>query len=204
MAGRNENSKRAVLEATSEMLSDATVQQLSIEAIAKRAGVGKTTIYRWWPNKSAVVIDAFMEHHLIHTPIPDDVPVREALVTHVTSLVEQYAGPGGRLVAQLIAESQYDEQILTAFRERFWNGRRAAVLELVKRGVREGELRDDTDAELMVELVYSPVYVRLLLGYRELDREFARAVVDAAFAGIAPATAKTSPGKKRARRITRL
>src|SRR6476469_3913105 len=203
MASRSEESRAAILGATVELLDETTVQKLSIEAIAKRAGVGKTTIYRWWPNKSAVVIDAFMEHHLIHTPIPDDVPVREALITHVTSLVEQYAGPGGRLVAQLIAESQYDDQILKAFRERFWDGRRAAVLELVKRGIRDGELRDDTDAELMVELVYSPVYVRLLLSYRELDREFARAVVDAAFAGIAPATTKTSPGKKRPRRITR-
>ena len=184
-----------MLEATSAMLADATVQQLSIEAIAKRAGVGKTTIYRWWPNKSAVVIDAFMEHHLIQTPIPsDDTSVREAILTHLTSLVEQYAGPSGRLVAQLIAESQYDEQTLQAFRERFWNGRRAALIQLFERGIREGDLRDDIDPELMVEIVYSSIYARLLLGYRELDAQFAEDVIAAAFVGVG---APPTPDKKR-------
>jgi AcrR family transcriptional regulator len=187
MAGRNENSRSAVLEATSELLADVTVQELSIEAIAKRAGVGKTTIYRWWPSKSAIVIDAFIEHHLTRTRIPEGVPVRDALLTHLTSLIEQYAGPRGRWVAQIIAESQYDETTLHTFREQFWDGRRAALLELVQRGIREGELDAGMEPELMVELIYSPVYVRLLLNYRELDRHFAEAVIDAAFAGISPA-----------------
>jgi AcrR family transcriptional regulator len=184
MASRSETSRRAILEATSELLAETTVQKLSIEAIAKRAGVGKTTIYRWWPSKAAVVIDAFVEHHMVHTPIPDDVPVPEALRAHLASLIDQYAGPQGRLVAQIIAESQYDESTLHEFRERFWDGRRAATLALVERGVREGSLRDDLDPSLMVELMYSAVYVRLLFRYRELDRAFAEQIVATAMKGI--------------------
>jgi AcrR family transcriptional regulator len=184
MATRSETSRRAILEATSELLDEKTVQKMSIEEIAKRAGVGKTTIYRWWPSKAAVVIDAFVEHHLIHTPMRDDVPVREAMTEHLASLVEQYAGPRGRLVAQIIAESQYDESTLREFRERFWDGRRATTRALAERGVREGDLRDDVDPELMIELVYSAVYVRLLFGYRTLEREFAESLVDTAFSGI--------------------
>jgi AcrR family transcriptional regulator len=185
MATRSETSRRAILEATSDLLTETTVQKLSIEAISKRAGVGKTTIYRWWPSKAAVVIDAFVEHHLIHTPMRDDVPVRQAMTEHLASLVEQYAGPHGRLVAQIIAEIQYDESTLREFRERFWDGRRAATRALVERGVREGDLRDDLDPELMVEIIYSAVYIRLLFHYRTLDRTFAEAIVAAAFAGIA-------------------
>jgi AcrR family transcriptional regulator len=185
MATRSETSRRAILEATSDLLDETTVQKLSIEAIAKRAGVGKTTIYRWWPSKAAVVIDAFVEYHLVHTPIRDDVPVRQAMTEHLASLVEQYAGPRGRLVAQIIAEMQYDESTLREFRERFWDGRRAATRALVERGVREGDLRDDLDPELMVEIIYSAVYIRLLFHYRTLDRTFAEAIIAAAFAGIA-------------------
>jgi AcrR family transcriptional regulator len=193
MAARSETSRKAILEATSDLLAESTVQKLSIEAIAKRAGVGKTTIYRWWPSKAAVVIDAFVEHHLVHTPIREDLPVPEALREHLASLIEQYAGPQGRLVAQIIAESQYDESTLHEFRERFWDGRRAATRALVERGIREGSLRDDLDPGLMVELMYSAVYVRLLFRYRELDRAFADQIVATAMAGIGTGTPVTAP-----------
>src|SRR5262245_63666559 len=108
MAKRNEASRRSILDATQRLLAqdDITVQKLSIEAIAREAGVGKTTIYRWWPSKAAIVIDAFMENHLLHTPMPTDVSVREALEIHLRSLIRQYAGPPGRLVSQIVAESQ--------------------------------------------------------------------------------------------------
>jgi AcrR family transcriptional regulator len=176
--------REQLLDVTKTLFGERGFHDLSIEAIAKRAGVGKTTIYRWWPSKAAVVIDAFVEHHLVHTPIPDDVPVPEALRAHLASLIDQYAGPQGRLVAQIIAESQYDESTLHEFRERFWDGRRAATLALVERGVREGSLRDDLDPSLMVELMYSAVYVRLLFRYRELDRAFAEQIVATAMKGI--------------------
>jgi AcrR family transcriptional regulator len=184
MASRSETSRKAILEATSELLAETTVQKLSIEAIAKRAGVGKTTIYRWWPSKAAVVIDAFVEHHLVRTPIREDLPALEAITEHLTSLVAQYGSPQGRLVAQIIAECQYDESTLHEFRERFWDGRRAATRALVERAVREGDLRDDLEPDLMVELVYSAVYVRLLFGYRELDRAFAEQIIETAVGGI--------------------
>jgi AcrR family transcriptional regulator len=187
MASRSETSRSAILQATIKLLQDTTVQRLSIEAIAKEAGVGKTTIYRWWPSKAAVVIDAFMEHHLVNTPIPQDVPVRDALVTHLRSLIRQYRGPTGRLVAQIIAESQYDAQTLDDFRTRFWDGRREAVTALVKRGIESGEIRDDVDAELVTEMIYSPVYLRLLFGHRALSEKYADQAVTLAFQGVAAA-----------------
>src|SRR3954463_9524487 len=85
-----------------------TVQKLTVEAIAKRAKVSKATIYRWWPSKAAVVIDAFMENHRTHPRIPEGVPVRASLLAHLKSLISRYACPQGKLVAQIIAEGQYD------------------------------------------------------------------------------------------------
>ena len=160
-----------------------TVQQLSIEAIAREAGVGKTTIYRWWPSKAAVVIDAFMEHHLVKTPIPQDVPVRDALVTHLRSLIRQYRGPTGRLVAQIIAESQYDEDTRALFRERFFDDRYRRVVELIQRGIDNGELPPDTDPALFGEMLYAPVYQRLLFGHRPLEPKLAKALLAQALEG---------------------
>ncbi|MFL5847059.1 MAG: TetR/AcrR family transcriptional regulator [Solirubrobacteraceae bacterium] len=185
MASRSETSRAAILEATVALLDETTVQKLSIEAIAKRAGVGKTTIYRWWPSKAAVVIDAFMEHHLVKTPIADDVPVREALRSHLRSLIRQYRGPSGRLVAQIIAETQYDESTLADFRGRFWDGRREAVHELLERGVKSGEVRKGIDVDLVVEMLYSPVYLRLLFGHRPLNERYADDAIELAFSGVA-------------------
>jgi AcrR family transcriptional regulator len=189
MASRSETSRAAILEATAELLKETTVQKLSIEAIAKRAGVGKTTIYRWWPSKAAVVIDTFMEYHIVKTPIPEGVSVREALRTHLRALIKTYRGPSGDLVAQIIAEGQYDKQTMTDFRERFWNGRRQAVRELVERGQAEGELRADVDPEVLVEMLYAPVYQRLLFQYRPLTQKYADEALEVAYAGMAATTA---------------
>ena len=175
MANRSEASRLSILDATLRLLDNdkMTVKSLSIEAIAKEAGVGKTTIYRWWPSKAAVVIDAFMENHLLHTPVRTDVPVREALAIHLRSLIRQYAGTPGRLVSQILAESQYDPEIRAMFRERFFDDRYEAIIQLVQRGVDDGELSRDIDARTLSEMLYAPVYHRLLIGHRPLDDQFA-------------------------------
>jgi AcrR family transcriptional regulator len=183
MARRSETSRRSILDATLRLLSgdDMTVQKLSIEAIAREAGVGKTTIYRWWPSKAAVVTDAFMENHLLHTPVRTDVPVREALESHLRSLIKQYAGPSGRLVSQLIAEGQYDPQARDMFLERFFYDRYQAIVDLVQLGIDNGELSADLDAELLSEMIYAPVYQHLLFGHRPLHPGLATALVNQAF-----------------------
>jgi AcrR family transcriptional regulator len=193
MAKRSEASRRSILDATLRLLSDddTTVQKLSIEAIAREAGVGKTTIYRWWPSKAAVVIDAFMENHIVHTPVRTDLPVREALERHLRSLIKQYAGPPGRLVSQLIAESQYDPHTRQMFLERFFYGRYQAIIDLVQRGIDNGELPAELDAELLSEMIYAPVYQHLLFGHRPLHPKLATALVNQTFvlAGEKPAPA---------------
>lgn len=160
-----------------------TVQQLSIEAIAREAGVGKTTIYRWWPSKAAVVIDAFMENHVLHTPLRTDIPVPQAIESHLRSLIGQYAGPPGKIVSQIIAESQYDEDTRALFRERFFDDRYRRVVELIQRGIDNGELPPDTDPALFGEMLYAPVYQRLLFGHRPLEPKLAKALLAQALEG---------------------
>ncbi len=122
----------AILNATLKLLETQSLQQVSIEAIAREAGVGKATIYRWWPSKTAVVIEAFQVNHVSHVVVPKGMKPRDALTEVLQLLIKEYAGWEGRVVSQIIAEGQSDPEVLLEFRERFWSDRRAVTLELVK------------------------------------------------------------------------
>lgn len=175
---RSESTRREILAATWRLLEQQTVQSLTIEAIAKEAGVGKATIYRWWDSKALVVIDAFMEHHVMKTPMPRDVPPGEAIARHIASLVREYAGRSGRIVAQIIAEGQSDPVVLRELRERFQDGRRTVVREVLEEWQRRDDVPVPPNIEILSDLLYAPVYMRLLLGHAPLDKAFARQHVE--------------------------
>lgn len=161
-----------------------SLQKLSIERIAREAGVSKTTIYRWWPSKVAVVIDTFLDNHVARTPIREDIPAIDALREHVTSLAEVYSGHEGRLIAQLIAECQHDPAAMAEFKKRFWQPRQEVVTALIRKAAEEGALRGDIPAGVIAELLYSPLYFRLLLQSSPLDRESTRMTLDAVLEGV--------------------
>ena len=173
--GRSDTSRTSILRATLKLLEGSSLQQISIEAIAREAGVGKATIYRWWPSKAAVAIDAFVQYHVAHTHMSRGVPAREALECHLRLLVEQFGGRPGRLVAQILAEGQSDPAVLREFRERFFYGRREAIREVVEQARKAGEFRADLDTDGAMDIMYAPIYFRLLLGHLPLDRAFAQA-----------------------------
>lgn len=164
-----------------------TVQKLSIERIAREAGVSKTTIYRWWSSKVAVVIDTFLDNHIARTPVRQDVPALDALREHLASLAEVYAGAEGRLVAQLIGECQQDETMMAEFKRHFWTPRALVVESLVERAISEGSMRKDLDVQVATELLYSPVYFRLLFQSGPLDAKATDASMQAALRGLAAA-----------------
>ncbi|MDF9277930.1 TetR/AcrR family transcriptional regulator [Arthrobacter sp. EH-1B-1] len=190
MAIRSEGSRRAVLEATMKLLEESgptglTVQKLSIERIAREAGVSKTTIYRWWSSKVAVVIDTFLDNHVARTPVRQDVPAIDALREHMASLAEVYAGNEGRLVAQLIGECQQDEAAMAEFKKHFWIPRAQVVTSLVERAIGEGSMRKDLDAQVVTEMLYAPVYFRLLFQSGPLDAKATDAIMQTALEGLA-------------------
>lgn len=171
---RSEATRLQILDATTKLLQDSSIQAISIEAIAREAGVSKATIYRWWDSKALVVIDAFMENHLVKTPLPLELGPREAIAHHFCALVEQYSGESGRLVAQIIAEGQSDPSILRAFRERFHYGRRAVIREAIEEWKSTGEISADTNIEILMDIIYGAVYMRLMIGHAPLNEEFAK------------------------------
>lgn len=169
---RSESTRRSILGAALSLLQTQSVQSITIEAIAREAGVSKATIYRWWPSKVLVVIDAFMENHIVHTPMLYDVHPAEALVRHWRSLAEQYREWPGQIVAQILAEGQSDQGVLREFRQRFHYGRRAVVREVVEKLSSTHKLPEGLEAEILMDMLYSPIYMRLLWGHAPIDEEF--------------------------------
>jgi AcrR family transcriptional regulator len=197
---RSDPSRMAILDATLKLLEATPLQQISIESIAREAGVGKATIYRWWNSKAAVVIEAFLHTHLSHTPMPKGGSPREALTRHIHLLVDEYAGWSGRIVSQIMAEGQSEPDVLREFRERFWYGRRAVVREVVEDARQRGEFRSDMDTELQMDILYAPIYFRLLMRHLPLDKKFADAHCAAVMQMLAPAQEEFTTAQARKRK----
>lgn len=182
---RSKKSRDAILAATAALLERGGYERLTIEAIASLAGVGKQTIYRWWPSKAAVVMDSFANLAEGQVPLPDtgatETDLRELLRTTFTVLTTTAAGEA---VAGLLAAARNDPDVAQNFRDRFIEQRREAVRTLLRRGVSRGELREELDFEGVVDLIYGPMWYRLLVGHKPLDEKFADTLVRELLTGI--------------------
>lgn len=166
---RSEMSRKAILDATARLLESVPLRNLAIENIAREAGVGKATIYRWWPNKAAIVIDAFFQEVEQRTAFERAPSAAEAIRHQVVRMVHAIGGPIGRIAAQIIAEGQSNPDVLEHFRAVFLRGRRAAATEIFRRGIADGEFHPDLDIELAIDLIYGPIWYRLMVGHQPLD-----------------------------------
>lgn len=173
---RSQESRKAVLDAAWRLIQTTTLRDLSIEAIAREAGVGKTTIYRWWPSKTAVVVDAFLAEVETVLPFPQTETVAAALTQQMQTLVQVFRGDIGQIVAQIIAEGQSDPEALESFRDRFLNLRRNVAREVIMRGIKSGEFDENLDPDLAMDILYGPIYYRLLVQHLPLDDAFATAL----------------------------
>jgi AcrR family transcriptional regulator len=184
---RSTEAEQAILQATRELLVEGGVHGLTIEGVASRAGVAKTTIYRRWRDKDelalAVVLD--MVEQVVELPELGD--TRAELTAFVTAAVNVLGSTlMGRVMQGLVSDLATDPELARAFRERVVSVRDAEVERLVERGIARGDLRPDTDPEMAHEFLIAPVYYRLLLTGRPLDPAFAERNVEAVMRAFAP------------------
>lgn len=167
-----------------ELFEAVGYQRLTIDAIAARAGVGKATIYRWWPNKAAVVMEAFLTTVESDIAFRDSGLARDDLVEQATDLTRLLTERRlGQLVLALLGEAQTDADLAGALREGWQRPRRDAGREVLQRAVDRGELRADCDSELVLDVIYGPIYLRLLFGHAPLGRPDIEQLVDRALQG---------------------
>jgi AcrR family transcriptional regulator len=181
---RSVAAEAAILAAANELLEERCLRDLTAEAIAERAGTSKATIYKWWPNKNHVALDAFLLRTQAEIPTSDTGCALRDFTEQLVLATRFYKSPRGRLLTQFIAEGQSDPELLRLFRERFLRLRRQAVGVIWKKAVDRGDIRSDVDSELFIDLLFSPLVYRLLVGHNPLGDADAEAIVSAVFRGV--------------------
>ena len=186
-----------ILDAVYELLQHKSVRDLTIEEVARRAGVGKPTIYRWWPTKAALVMDMFEERVAPQFNVPEAASAEATIRGQVQALIRLLNGFFGKVSAEIVAEGQSEPDVLREYRERYVLKRRAYSRGLVERAKASGEFRADVDPELLIDMVYGPIYYRLLVGHQPLDKRFGDALVDGVMASVKPSPTRPAPARRR-------
>lgn len=170
------------------LLEEGSFDTFSIEAVAARAGVAKTTIYRWWKSKAELAVDAFLEAVAAEVPFPpgETDPVREQFRKALRRTCRLYRGPVGRFMRSVAAAALADEQVRSLWWERFFAVRRAAIAARLAESAERGEIRRDHDPEVVLDALFGPVVYNLFLtGRPPTDGRMDR-IVDMVFDGLEP------------------
>jgi AcrR family transcriptional regulator len=181
---RSLEAEASILKAALYLLERKPLRQVTADAIAQRAGVSKATIYKWWPNKSMVALDAYLGGMTERVSMPDTGCAEKDFTEQLKSVTTFYRSPLGRLFCQFIAEGQSDAGFLAQFRERFLFARRDAARVMWRRGVDRGEIRKEIDGEIVLDLIYGPMIFRLLAGHGSLNDHESEAMIQAVFCGL--------------------
>jgi AcrR family transcriptional regulator len=182
---RSERSHEAILAATQELLVERSYRELTIEGIAARAGVGKQTIYRWWPSKAALVLEAYLTGAEAVAPPPQHATAHEDVSALLGWLIAVLAEPtGGHVIAGLVGDLQHDPDLAEGFHHDVVPARREAMLAALERGRERGEISADADLELAVDALHGAVFYRLLLSGEPLDATFADSLAAQTLSGL--------------------
>lgn len=194
---RSEAARLAILRTTLKLLGKNGFADLTIEEIADRAGVGKATVYRWWPNKGALIADAFANSTTRRLRFPDTGSVYTDMSSQMRQLIKVFRSPRGRIVSAILAAGQTDKDLIAAFRERFLWPRRREAYATLDRGIRRGELRKDIDRDLLLDSLYGPIYMRFLIQHDRLSPRFVNRLCALVLIGARPV-----PKMRRGRPLT--
>lgn len=191
---RSEASRKAILRAASELLLEHGLHSISMDAVAERAGASKATIYRWWPSKELLALDALFSDWAPAAGAGYDTGslAGDLLALTLPWARQLAAKPYGRVIAALITGAQSDPRFAEVYRARFLQPRRDLARVIFNRAIERGEIPADTDIEIALDLLYGPFYHRVLHGHAQLTDRFTRAIVDHVITAVARA-----PGRAR-------
>ena len=184
-------SHTVIMDAVYALLQEKSVRDLTMEEVAKRAKVGKPTLYKWWRTKATLVLAMLCERMAPNLEKPSDLTAEESLRFRVRSLIDSFKGPFGKIVAGLIAEGQSEPAILQEFFDRWVRPRRNATIADLQRGKDAGELRSETEPELMNDAIFGAIYYRFLLHLGPLSRRFGEELVEQAIRGHRSGSARS-------------
>jgi AcrR family transcriptional regulator len=186
---RSETAHRAILAAAAELLLDHGLHAVSMDAVAERAGVSKATIYRWWAKKEILALDMLFTEWSAVTPQQyESGLLRSDLIALLRAWARLASGrPYGRVVAALLAQARTAPAFSAEYQRRILEPRRDQARMIFAHAVARGELSGETKIEVAIDLLYGPLYHRLLHGHAPLDDQFVDDIVDMALRGLQPA-----------------
>jgi len=176
-------SHAAIMDAVYALLEEKSVRDLTMEEVAKRARVGKPTLYKWWPTKATLVLAMLCERMAPNLAMRTVLTAEESLRFRVRQLIKVFNGPFGKIVAGLIAEGQSEPAIRREFFDRLVSPRRTATIADLQRGKNAGELRSDTEPDLLNDAIFGAIYYRFLLRSGPLTRQFGEELVEQVIRG---------------------
>src|ERR1700722_207048 len=183
---RSERARLAILEATADLLIEGGLSAATIEAIAARAGVSKVTIYKWWPTRGAVAIDAYFHRYQQTITFEDSGDVAHDLTVQIQALAEAFRGRAGQVMAELIGQAQSDAPLAETLRARWIQPRREMTGMVLRRAVDRGQIRPDTDIDILMDQLYAPLYYRITVRHQPLGEALAPALVRNILDGVRP------------------
>jgi AcrR family transcriptional regulator len=184
-----------VFRVVGEILLGEGIADLTFERVARLSGVSKTTLYKWWPSKGALALDGYFHAVEETLAFEDTGDIRADLLNQLRAFARiMTATPAGRVVTELIGQSQTDEDLAVAFRSLYSGERRRLAGERLKRAQEQGQIRDDVDVQVLVDQLWGAVYHRLLIPDEPVTDAFVTALVSNLIDGISPSNA-TPPSR---------
>jgi AcrR family transcriptional regulator len=167
-----------------QQVFDVGFRAVSVESIAAKAGVGKTTIYRRWPNKAAVVMDAFLQEIGPVIEYPRTPMATESIRLQMRALARAFRGKFGALIKAILGEAQFDPELAEAFRDRWIRPRRQLARVTFEQGILNEELRPDLDIDTAIDALYGGIYYRVQTGSGPLSEAYVDELFDHVMGGL--------------------
>jgi AcrR family transcriptional regulator len=176
---RDPRTRTTILAAARALLDRGGLTAVTIEAIANKSGVSRPTIYRYWPNAPAVAMAAFLDASGAPTANKAGRSPRAALRAQLHAVADAFAAPAGRSVAAMVAAAQSETELAKAFRNEFIARNRDAARLLLERCVEDKLVARPPDIDLALDLIFGPLFYRLLMGHAPITRGFVDQLIDA-------------------------
>lgn len=184
---RSEQARRAILKTAAALVEEGGYPALTVEAVADGAGVARTTIYRWWPNRAVLAVDVLVDLAAAVAPPPTNADPLRAIRLELRKIAAAASGTAGALLLALLGEAQYDADVRTALHQRVTQPRREASMRAIRAAQDGGELRDDIHPSVILDLLYGPIFYRLLMGLDTPTERFAEQVFERVLDGVGTA-----------------
>jgi AcrR family transcriptional regulator len=185
VVSRSTRARGAILRATADLLDEVGFAAMTIEEVAARASAGKATVYRRWPSKGALAMEAIMEEIGGAVPFPNTGSVVEDFRLQLRAAARVFNRPRvRRMFMGVIFEAQDNSELREAFLTRYMNPRRVYAKEAIRRGIARGELRPDFDDDVLFDQILGAFYLRMLVIGTSLDRRFTDELTSQVFGGV--------------------